>query len=110
MGGANVLHYTAKDYAEAGKKAITNGLDVIFQTDWEHHRLFIPPFLNGEISLARINDAVARVLTAKFELKLFEEPYVTENSTNDLSHKKLAKEAAVRSMVLLKNEQKILPL
>ncbi|MEN9685441.1 MAG: hypothetical protein RLZZ28_1227, partial [Bacteroidota bacterium] len=47
VGGANVLHYTAKDYADAGKKSITNGLDVIFQGSWEHHRLFIEAFLNG---------------------------------------------------------------
>lgn len=110
VGGANVLHFTAKDYADAGKKAITNGLDVIFQTDWAHHRLFIPPFLNGEIPRSRIDDAVSRVLTAKFELGLFEDPYVAETAQDIMAHKAIAKEAAVRSMVLLKNEGGVLPL
>lgn len=110
VGGANVLHFTAKDYADAGKKAITNGLDVIFQTDWAHHRLFIPPFLNGEIPMSRIDDAVSRVLTAKFELGLFEDPYVQETAPDLSAHKTIAKEAATRSMVLLKNTADLLPL
>jgi beta-glucosidase len=114
VGGANVLHYTAKDYADAGMKAITNGLDVIFQTAYAHHQLFIEPFLNGKIAAKRIDDAVARVLTAKFELGLFEHPYVEEQLakewTDNTSHKALAKEAALKSIVLLKNEHHVLPL
>jgi beta-glucosidase len=109
VGGANVLHYTAGDYAEAGKKAITNGLDVIFQTDHAHHRLFIPPFLSGDIESRRIDDAVARVLTAKFELGLFEHPYVTGEIKDGINHTALAREAARKSIVLLKNEKQVLP-
>ena len=114
VGGANVLHYTANDYAEAGKKAISHGLDVIFQTDYKHHTLFIEPFLNGKISKQRIDDAVTRVLRAKFELGLFEHPYVSETEAekwicNPL-HKELAKQAALESIVLLKNTNGILPL
>ena len=114
VGGANVLHYTAKDYPEAGKKAITNGLDVIFQTAYQHHSLFIPPFLDGSIEQKRLDDAVARVLTAKFELGLFEHPYVSEQLAaewvNNTSHKALARKAAVESIVLLKNENQVLPI
>src|SRR6185503_1607460 len=80
VGGDVVLHYTAKDYAEAGKNAVNNGLDVIFQTDYNHHKLFIPPFLNGEVDQKRIDEAVSRVLKAKFELGLFEQPYVSEDA------------------------------
>jgi beta-glucosidase len=36
-GGANVLHFTARDYADATAQSITAGLDVIFQTDYDHH-------------------------------------------------------------------------
>ncbi len=114
VGGANVLHYTAKDYPEAGQRSITNGLDVIFQTDYHHHALFIPPFVNKQINRQRIDDAVSRVLTAKFELGLFEQPYVSEAAARalvtDTSHKALAREASLRSIVLLKNEQQVLPL
>jgi beta-glucosidase len=99
VGGDVVLHYTAKDYAEAGKHAINNGLDVIFQSDYNHYKLFIPPFLNGEIDTARINDAVSRVLKAKFELGLFEQPYVSEDSIKALmknaSHKAIAKAGCI---------------
>jgi beta-glucosidase len=110
VGGANVLHFTAKDYADAGKQAITNGLDVIFQTDYDHHRLFIAPFLNGEIDHGRIDDAVARVLTVKFELGLFEHPYVPEIPIAGMEqHRALAREAAARSIVLLRNEKQVLP-
>jgi beta-glucosidase len=62
VGGDVVLHHTARNYADAGKHAINNGLDVIFQTDYDHSKLFMPPFLNGEIDTDRINDAVSRVL------------------------------------------------
>ncbi len=114
VGGANVLHYTAKDYPTAGQQAITNGLDVIFQTAYEHYKLFIPPFLNGGIPHARIDDAVARVLRAKFELGLFENPYVPETDAAKWVHtdtsKYLARRAAFESIVLLKNENNILPL
>lgn len=112
VGGANVLHYTAKDYPDAGKQAITNGLDVIFQTSYDHYKLFIPPFLDSSISPARIDDAVSRVLTAKFQLGLFEHPYINEttNTGSATQKKELAKQAAVSSFVLLKNENGVLPL
>ena len=114
VGGAEVLHYTAKDYPTSGQQAITGGLDVIFQTAYEHYKLFIPPFLNGDINIKRIDDAVSRVLRAKFELGLFEHPYVNENDmatfANDKTHKAIAKKAALESIVLLKNEKQILPI
>ena len=42
VGGANVLHMTAGDYPEASANAMNNGLDVIFQTEFDHYKLFIP--------------------------------------------------------------------
>lgn len=114
VGGDVVLHHTAKDYADAGAKAIGNGLDVIFQTDINHYRLFIPAFLDGRIDTARINDAVFRVLRAKFELGLFEHPYVDITSVgrlnNSTAHKRTALQAALESVVLLKNVHNTLPL
>ncbi|MBS1669461.1 MAG: glycoside hydrolase family 3 C-terminal domain-containing protein [Bacteroidetes bacterium] len=112
VGGANVLHYTSKDYPTSGQQAITAGLDVIFQTAYDHYRLFIDPFLNGDIDKKRIDDAVSRVLRAKFELGLFEHPYVEENNIDQSiikEHKGIAEKAAKESMVLLKNEKDILP-
>jgi len=113
-GGANVLHFTATDYPDAASKSISSGLDVIFQTNYEHQTLFSPPFYDGRIDTKIINEAVARVLRLKFELGLFENPYV--NSTlatiwnGHPEHVLLAKKAALESIVLLKNEKNILPI
>jgi len=112
-GGANVLHFTAADYADAGRKSIENGLDVIFQTAYEHHSLFDKYFLDGSMNPAVIDSAVARVLRIKFELGLFEKPYVTitdQEKWTASQHRELSKEAAVRSLVLLKNKNDLLPL
>ena len=114
VGGANVLHYTASDYPDASAKAINNGLDVIFQTAYEHNQLFIPPFLDGRINNKTIDDAVARILKIKFDLGLFENPYTNEAEVSkwngNPAHKLLAKEASLKSMVLLRNEGNVLPL
>ena len=108
-----MLHFTASDYADAGKKSIENGLDVIFQTAYEHHELFDKHFLDNSMNPAVIDSAVARVLRVKFELGLFENPYVNVNDQEKWTaaqHRELAKEAAIRSVVLLKNENDLLPL
>jgi beta-glucosidase len=113
-GGANVLHFTAADYADATAKSIYGGLDVIFQTSPEHFRLFSPPFYDGSIRTQTIDDAVARVLRLKFELGLFDNPYVDASEANGLNgnqkHKDLAKLAALESIVLLKNDNSVLPI
>ncbi|MFZ4929477.1 glycoside hydrolase family 3 N-terminal domain-containing protein [Chryseobacterium sp. Mn2064] len=113
VGGANVLHFTAKDYDNASAQAINAGLDVIFQTEYKHYQLFIPPFLDGRISQQRIDDAVSRVLKAKFELGLFENPYVSLKEIEELkklNHKPLAEKAAAESFVLLQNNGGTLPI
>ncbi|MGI9652993.1 glycoside hydrolase family 3 N-terminal domain-containing protein [Chryseobacterium sp. RLHN22] len=113
VGGANVLHFTAKDYDDASAQAINAGLDVIFQTEYQHYKLFIPPFLDGRISKERIDDAVARVLRAKFELGLFENPYISNKDIDELkkiNNKPLAEKAAIESFVLLQNNNKTLPI
>lgn len=113
VGGEVVLHYTAKDYAASGEHAINNGLDVIFQTEYNHYKLFIPAFLENKIDTARLNDAVSRVLRAKFELGLFENPYISEDFKTDAlkkESKRMANESAKASFVLLKNENQLLPI
>lgn len=114
VGGSYVLHLTTPDYPTSGKQAVEGGLDVIFQTAYDHHTLFMPPFVSGQVNQSAIDEAVARVLRAKFELGLFEQPYMSEDKIRKQMqqplHKPLAREAARASMVLLRNERQTLPL
>ncbi len=113
-GGANVLHFTARNYAESTEQAIENGLDVIFQTAYEHYPLFWEAFEKGMIDEAAIDQAVRRVLRAKFKLGLFENPYVDIGDASkwngNKEHRALAQKAAEQSIVLLKNTGNTLPL
>jgi beta-glucosidase len=120
VGGELVLHRTASTYNESGKHALSAGLDVIFQTDCAHFQLFEPSLLGQELAQARIDSAVARVLRVKFELGLFEQPYLAVPKEKEISKLlvdgfQLAQTCAEQSMVLLKNEtdekgKSILPL
>lgn len=113
-GGSNVLHFTAKDYAEATEDAVEAGLDVMFQTSYNHYPLFWEAYQKGMVDEKAIDEAVSRILTAKFELGLFENPYVNPEEAKiwngHKDHRELAKKAAAKSMVLLKNEDQVLPL
>ena len=113
-GGANVLHFTAKDYAEATEDAVEAGLDVIFQTDYNHKPLFWEAYEKGMVDEKAIDEAVKRILRVKFELGLFENPYVNVNEASKWNghkdHRVLARTAGSKSMVLLQNKNEVLPL
>lgn len=113
-GGANVLHFTAKDYAEATEDAVEAGLDVMFQTNYNHKPLFWEAYEKGMVDEKAIDEAVRRILKAKFELGLFENPYVDVKEAafwnGHKTHRELARTAASKAMVLLKNENHILPI
>lgn len=114
VGGATVLHHTEASTATATKHALDAGLDVIFQSSWPQHRPYLAAFKSGAIADSVIDAAVARVLTAKFQLGLFEQPYANPDSAaywnRNPSHLALALEAARASVVLLKNDRNTLPL
>ncbi len=66
----------------------------------------------GDVSQARIDDAVRRILTVKFELGLFEQPYSDPKDlalVGSQAHRDLAREAVRKSLVLLKNDGNLLP-
>ncbi len=113
-GGANVLHFTAHNYAESTEQAIEGGLDVIFQTSYDHYPLFWEAFEKGMIDETTIDEAVRRVLRAKFKLGLFENPYIdveeAEKWNGSGVHREIARKAAQESIVLLKNENNVLPI
>jgi beta-glucosidase len=67
----------------------------------------------GNVTRARINDAVSRILTKKFELGLFEHPFANRSHMNEIgsaAHRAIARRAAAESQVLLKNAGGVLPL
>lgn len=69
--------------------------------------------LAGRVSTARIDDAVRRILRAKFQLGLFEHPYASAAHIADVgsaAHRAVARQAVAESQVLLKNAGNVLPL
>jgi beta-glucosidase len=113
-GGATVLHYTEMNTATAAQHALEAGLDVIFQSSYPQYRPYLDAFQSGRIADSVIDASVSRVLAAKFEMGLFEDPYVSSDSAahwnGHASHRALAREAARASIVLLRNERGVLPL
>ena len=112
-GGATVLHHTEASTATATKDALDAGLDVVFQSSWPQHRPYLDAFRRGLIADSVIDRSVARVLRAKFQLGLFEHPYVDSDSAaywnGNAAHRALALEAARASITLLENHRHTLP-
>jgi beta-glucosidase len=110
-------HHVAADTVEAAKMALYAGMNV--RTDFENPRSFLMGvrrgIKNGNIPMSLIDQRVKEVLRVKFWLGLFDNPYVTDPAAADqLVHnaeaQQLASEAAKESIVLLRNENRLLPL
>ncbi len=115
-GGLQMLvhtHHVAADYAEAARKALAAGVDYDL-SDGSVYRTLVDQVKQGKVAEADLDRAVADVLTAKFRLGLFENPYVDADYaarvTNSREHQALALEAAEKAVVLLKNDGNLLPL
>ena len=106
----NEGHYMAETHEDALAMSVNNGLDLELMNT---HDGLLDLVKSGKISEETINESVRRILKIKFELGLFEEPYVNEKKAAQVvrcdEHKELAEEAARKSMTLLKNDG-ILPL
>ncbi|WP_432246170.1 beta-glucosidase (plasmid) [Arthrobacter sp. G.S.26] len=98
---------------EAGAMAVSAGLDVELPSAYGFGPALADAVSNGIVDEAVVDRAVLRVLTHKFELGLFEQPFVEEDPARlgDLAQegKELSKELAVQSVTLLKNEGGVLP-
>ena len=115
-GGLQMLvttHQVAANNADAARLALAAGVDYDL-SDGSVYGTLIDQVREGKIPESEVDRAVARVLTAKFRLGLFENPYVdpdyAERITNSPEHQKLALKAAQETMVLLKNDGNLLPL
>jgi beta-glucosidase len=100
-------HGIALDGATAARKAFMAGVDMDMQSDLYHPHL-ADLVKSGQVSQARLDDAVRHVLRVKFALGLFEHPYTDEHRENSgalpTASVELARKAAERSFVLLKND------
>jgi len=101
-----VNHGVARDGAIAARKAFLAGVDMDMASSLYHDHL-AKLVRSGEIPRAAVDDAVRRVLRVKFALGLFEHPYVDETGEKVAmlrpEYLELARTAAERSFVLLKN-------
>lgn len=101
-------------YYEDVINGINAGIDLIMVPDKfkTFHEYGIKAVNEKQISMDRINDAVRRILTVKFDLGLFENPYPVDKPTELVGsneHRRVAREAVNQSMVILKNSG-VLPL
>lgn len=106
-------HKVAADKSDAAKQSLEAGLDVELP-DPDVNKNLVELVKSGKISESLIDQAVARILFQKFQLGLFENPYVdvnrAVNMTDTAEDRALAADSARRSIVLLKNQNNLLPL
>ena len=111
--GELIPHGVAADEAEAARLALTAGVDMEMVSS-NYVDTLAQQVKAGKISESVLDQAVRRVLTVKFEKGLFDRPY-TDESRWETAYLRpdalaLAREAAAKSCVLLKNDNAALPL
>ena len=113
--GEMIPHGFAKDNKDAALKAIIAGSDMDMESrSYTNHLAELVK--EGKVDIQLVDDAVRRILTKKYELGLFDDPYRFINEkrekeqANNLEHRKFAREIGSKSIVLLKNENQLLPL
>ncbi len=111
--GSLVTHGYASDPADAAYKAIHAGVNMDMASLTYLHNLG-RLVADGKVTEAQLDAAVLPILAIKYQLGLFEHPYVDESKVEETlgrpEGRTLARKLAARSMVLLKNEDGTLPL
>ena len=111
--GDLVPHGFAKDKEDAARRALDAGVDVSMSNFGTDYTPLLAAAKDGTLDTAELDRAVRRVLRMKFDLGLFDHPYVDEAPMNEATiqeHLRMARTAAVRSAVLLRNDGNLLPL
>jgi beta-glucosidase len=105
----------AKNLSEAAQKAIVAGSDMDMES--EAYKKDLENLVKtGKVDVKLVDEAVRRILQKKFELGLFDDPYRFSNEQreqkvmNDPKYQAITKAAAQKSIVLLKNNNQVLPL
>ncbi len=103
------------DYPTEVRTAVNAGIDM-FMDPYNvatFEQTLIGEVQDGQVKMSRIDDAVSRILRAKFELGLFEHPYTNRTNMDTIgspAHRAVARRAVAESQVLLKNADHTLPL
>lgn len=112
IGGLREHGVADTDY-EAAVKAVNAGVDSDLGTNVYAGQL-VDAVKKGDVQEAVINKAVSRILALKFHMGLFDHPFVDERKPEQVvasaEHLELAREVARQSIILLKNENELLPL
>jgi beta-glucosidase len=110
------------DYRAQVKASVLAGVDMFMEpiqapnnpTGWDEFIATLTDLVgDGEVPVSRINDAVSRILRAKFQLGLFEHPFTDRSNIDQVgskAHRAVARRAVAESQVLLRNKQRTLPL
>lgn len=111
VSGVFRAHKVAESFPDAQGQCFKAGLDVELSKGYPD---LLELVQSGKISEKQIDESLRRVLTCKFDLGLFDNPFVDTAKADQIvrcpEHKQLALEAARKIMTLLKNENEILPL
>jgi beta-glucosidase len=108
--------HVCHDKAEAAKRALEAGMDFECPSSRSNYCFVHLPALieAGIVEAQALDSAVARVLRNKFQMGLFEQPYLTPLAPDtraalSAAHRQLSQQAAEQGMILLKNEGNLLP-
>ncbi len=109
------IHQLPGDYAQQVRTAVNAGIDMFMEpySAEQFEQTLTDEVQAGRVKTSRVDDAVRRILRAKFELGLFEHPYTDRSRQDDIgsqAHRAVAREAVAKSQVLLKNAHHALPL
>jgi beta-glucosidase len=111
----NGIDHIGGDFHSNVVDGVNAGIDMFMQpTNYKDFITNLVAAVNaGEVPMGRINDAVSRILTKKFELGLFEHPFTDRTDIGQIGspeHRAVARNAVAESQVLLKNTDGTLPL
>ncbi len=108
------VHHVAPNEKEATRIAILAGVDMsMVPSDYTFSDLLLELVREGQVPVSRIDDAVRRILTLKYELGLFDDPLRGMDAPTALGtpeSRQVSLQAAQESITLLKNENSALPL
>ncbi|GEP36923.1 beta-glucosidase [Nocardioides psychrotolerans] len=109
------IHQLPGDYAQQVATSVNAGVDLFMEP--ASYQEFVTTLTSavegGQVPMSRIDDAVSRILTVKFDLGLFEKPLTDRTNIETIgspAHRRVAREAVAKSQVLLRNQHDTLPM